>query len=876
MTAADVLGQVALLLSTALVGYGLTTGVSRRSRVLTAATVLLVLCAGLATLGSVLPVRPDVLLPVAVAGAALAAATASRWVAPHLAGPALALGLLMVIGYLTQMRLGAGRDTGDYGRWAVIGIVVFVVALLAGRWLPWTPGGELLQWAGVGLLLLPLLPGLGLTINGARAWIGVGSFTVQPGEFARPLLVAGLALSLDQYAPLLRHGAVRSTVPAVLPIGLAVGLLAVVHHDLGPTLVLGTTALALFLLLRPPRKFVLVMLAVPPVAATVAYLAVPRLHQRVDHWLHPVTAGGALENTGAALDALARGGWTGTGLGRGTPASVANVDNDFALVAVAEERGLVGVACYVLVIALVCRHLLASATDMHDDRRRLLVLAPAVMLSVQAGYVVLATAGVAPVTGMVVPFLSSGGSALIATSATVGALLGVHASAAGAAPRSVNELRFRSGVAAVRRLSTAVWLVAVIGFVVVMSGPATSAQAGGGPRGRLLSRDGLVLAETVAGARTYPLGALTGHVVGHGSTSGIEAAAQAGLSCEPGWFQSLTGAGCTPPDVVTGLDEQTQRAASDALNGRTGSVIVLDLRDFSVLADYSSPAVDPARLPDSYDRRLTALRDPATAVASAPGSTFKLVTAAAMLERGLPTETPQRAGFKGPGMTVGVRNAGGMTCGGSLTDALAISCNTSFAEYALTLGADRLRQTAAAFGYLGESTVGKPRDASELARTGLGLQDVRATPLQQALVAASVATGGVQRPVRTIIGSCRDGTYRPDAPLDGRRVLSAGTAGQLAAGMTGAVRWGTAQRLHQLPFAVAAKTGTADAADGRTDAWLIGYAPADAPTVAVAVRVPGDDDHEQAGGASDAAPVAAAVLATAVPATAVAPDAPCN
>lgn len=858
MNAFDLIGQLLLVLTVALVlGPGRRLLQGTRGLLVAGGVVVGLLAAGLAALGA----PPAVPLGVAGAGAAAILLVLRRYADADARTVAVAVCGLLVLGYVMQVRLVGAEVGTEVGRWMILAVVAFLAAFAVCRVPGWSPSGWLLQWAGVALLLLPLIPGLGRTINDARAWIAVGSFTAQPAELARPLLLAGLALTLEETAALLRNGTLRYTLRALLPVGLAAGLLGAVHHDLGPALVLGLTAVVLVLLQRPPLRFTAAMLGVLPLLAATAYVTVARLQQRIDQWRMPIRDDNAVENTGAALQALARGGWFGTGLGNGAPHAVANVTNDFVLVAVGEERGLIGLACHVALLAVVCVRTLRLSTRMRDEPRRMIVAALMVMLSLQSVYVVLATAGVVPVTGMVVPFLSKGGSALVATALVAGATLGLYASNAGPAPQTVATHRFERGMVMLRRGFAAAWLVALVSLAVVTLHspmPAASPRPDGWAtdRGRLLTRDGETLAETTGGDRRFPQDDLV-PVAGR-----LERSSVASPRCVGPGIGLLWGKDCEHPDVVTGLRLDVQRAATSALGGRPGSVVVLDLRDFSVLADVSVPSADQA-------------------LATPPGSTFKLVTGAAAIERGLAADTPQRAVFQG------VRNADNVTCGGSLAQALAESCNTSFADYAVQVGFEGLRDTAAKFGFgaatgladvtVTPSTVGSgAADRPTLARDGIGLQDVRATPLQMAVVAGTIAGGGQRRQARYVVGSCLGGKFTAAAAGPSVRVMRPATAEALAGGMRRAVTGGTATRLGALPFPVAAKTGTADTGKGSVDAWVVAYAPLDAPRVAVAVRVIGAKDNAALSGGKDAAPVAAPVLQAAMTATGGQPAAPCG
>ena len=170
----------------------------------------------------------------------------------------------------------------------------------------------------------------------------------------------------------------------------------------------------------------------------------------------------------------------------------------------------------------------------------------------------------------------------------------------------------------------------------------------------------------------------------------------------------------------------------------------------------------------------------------------------------MPTDTPRRTGYTPEGGVGTVPNFDDTVCGGSLDQSIATSCNTAFAEVAGRVGADRLAATARAFGFGSEgltedvplvaSSVGDGlEDPDALARTGIGQQDVRATTMQMAVVAATIAAGGLGRTVRHVRGRCEDGRLAAVPEPEPRRVVSEPTARAITDGMRAAVRSGTAR-----------------------------------------------------------------------------------
>jgi peptidoglycan glycosyltransferase len=334
--------------------------------------------------------------------------------------------------------------------------------------------------------------------------------------------------------------------------------------------------------------------------------------------------------------------------------------------------------------------------------------------------------------------------------------------------------------------------------------------------------------------------------------------------------------------VALTIDPKAQTAAFDGLRALgtdvRGSVVALEPSTGKVLAMVSSPTYDPNLLA-SHDfdtvtkawKRLDAdknrpLVNRAIADVYPPGSTFKLVTAAAALSSG--DYTPQTRVKGGttldlPQTSTDLVNENGSGCGGSritLTRALAVSCNVSFGDIGLKLGDDALREQAEKFGfdqtYLTdlngqvESRFPAKPDEPQTALSAIGQFDVAATPLQMAMVAAGIADGGtvmkpyvvdeVRAPDLSVLDKTSPEAYRSNA-------VSASVARDLTRMMVAVVETGTAGTAKIPDVQVAGKTGTAQSSPSRPPyAWFVSFAPADDPKVAVAVLV------EDAGVARDA------------------------
>ncbi|WP_407345100.1 peptidoglycan D,D-transpeptidase FtsI family protein [Pengzhenrongella phosphoraccumulans] len=341
------------------------------------------------------------------------------------------------------------------------------------------------------------------------------------------------------------------------------------------------------------------------------------------------------------------------------------------------------------------------------------------------------------------------------------------------------------------------------------------------------------------------------------------------------------------------IDPAVQQAAWDALGDQRGAVVAIDPATGAILAMVSKPTFDPnvlaghstSAVNEAYrvlnDDPAAPLLNRAINETYPPGSTFKLIDAAAALEGGMTPETQLAAPLTLPlpGSSKSISNFGGESCGPgatvSLAEALRVSCNTAFAQLGMDLGADTLRSQAEAFGFddplqipltVTPSRFPAPPgpDAAQTALSAIGQYDVRATPLQMALVSAAIANGGKQMApylVQTVRNPDLE-VVEEASPRELRTSVSATTAAALRDMMIGVVENGSGKSARISGVQVAGKTGTAQTTtDAAPHAWFTAFAPADAPRVAVAVVVEnGGSLGNEATGGQVAAPIARAVI----------------
>ena len=431
-------------------------------------------------------------------------------------------------------------------------------------------------------------------------------------------------------------------------------------------------------------------------------------------------------------------------------------------------------------------------------------------------------------------------------------------------------------------------------------------------RGDIVSADGEVLAHSVPATdgsdfdyqRLYPLGGLTAQVVGYQSfvvgNMGIERSYNSELAGRASELRSLGDVlrgKETTGTVVLSLRTAVQRAAAAALGDQKGSVVVLDVKTGGIVAMYSNPTYDPQPLAghdttavNSYFATLTT--DPAKPNLPRayqeiypPGSTFKIVTSAVSFDAG--TSTPQTVypslnALDLPLTSNVLKNFGGATCGGSVFESFVVSCNTTFAKMGLELG-DKFPPGLERFGVEGEAPPldiypGAVRntglegavfqtDAPQFAFAGVGQGTVATSPLAMAMVAASVANGGVMLQPRAALEiRDQDGkVVRQIGTSPWKTAMTPATAQVLNAMMRAVVERGTGVHAQIAGVAVAGKTGTAQNSSGSPHAWFVGFAPAEAPRYAVAVLVEnGGSLGSEATGGAVAAPIGAQVLQAAL------------
>lgn len=371
----------------------------------------------------------------------ISAHIAVRWLAIGADSVLLPLAtLLNGIGYVMIARL-SDRLAALQTTWTFVGVAAFVAVLFGiqrvndlSRY-SWT-----FFFTGAGLLVLPMVPGLGFTSGGARIWVSLGPINFQPGEFAKISLALFFAGYLADNRELLATGThrigrieipePRHLVPLVAAWGFAV-IVMVGQRDLGSSLLFFTLFVVMVWVATERTAYLVVGLGLFLCAATAAYFLFDHVRTRVAIWLDPWRLySGKGYQIAQGIFALGSGGVGGTGLGLGDPTRIPEAKNDFIFAAIGEELGLFGATAVLLAYVLMIGAGLRVAVRTNREFEKLLAVGLTTILGIQAFIIIGGVIRVVPLTGITLPFVSYGGSSLVANYVLLALLIRVSDSSA--------------------------------------------------------------------------------------------------------------------------------------------------------------------------------------------------------------------------------------------------------------------------------------------------------------------------------------------------------------------------------------------------------------------------------------------------------------
>jgi cell division protein FtsW (lipid II flippase) len=409
-------------------------------------------------------VIPPILVPflIVVLGLLVVAHVANRVLAKGADGTILPLAaLLHGIGYVIIARLSE-RSAGLQTTWTFVAIVAYVTTLVIIQ-----RAGDLAryQWsflaAGAALLLLPLVPGVGNSKGGARIWVSLGPINFQPGEFAKIALALFFAGYLADHRELIAAGAWRvgpfhlPELRHLLPIALAWGFAVVVmvaEQDLGSSLLFFTLFVVMMWVSTERASYLVIGLLLFSGAAFAAWKLFDHVKTRVAIWRNPWPQySGKGYQVVQAMFAFANGGTGGTGLGLGSPNKIPVAKTDFIFAAIGEELGLLGTTAILIGFLLMIGGGLRIAVRADRPFDKLLATGLTTIVGMQAFIIIGGVTRVVPLTGIALPFVSYGGSSLLANYVLLALLVRVSDSTARRLGETPNELTTQERIKAYRQ-----------------------------------------------------------------------------------------------------------------------------------------------------------------------------------------------------------------------------------------------------------------------------------------------------------------------------------------------------------------------------------------------------------------------------------------
>lgn len=702
--------------------------------------------------------------------------------------------------------------------WLVLGIIFMIAVIIFMKNMDKTANYKYtLMVIGLILLLSPLLPGIGNEIYGSRIWLSIGSFSFQPGEIAKIFIVLFLAGYLAQNREMLsvfthKVGPFKfpdlSTLLPLLIMWLLSMAIVVFEKDLGSALIVYFVFLTMLYVASGKKFYLIVGLLTIAIGAVILFFFFSHVQVRVDTWLDPFADP---TNTGyqlvQSIFSMADGGLFGVGIGSGLADNIPIVESDFIFAAIAEETGLLGAAGLLLLYLCFAIRGLVTAARAKSDVISFIAVGLTATIVLQAFIIVGGVTRLIPLTGLTLPFVSQGGSSLLASFIAVGFLLKCGDQSTGVESEIASGTDNISAEGVLGRVSLGkritntmiafsvlfALLVANLTMIMVVQADEyknmpinnhTLVKESKTERGTISTYDNVVLAQSVEQSdgtykRVYPAGTLAAHVVGYASekfgTAGIESSYNDTLKGQrnyASWTDVLNaspGNSAAGNDVKLTINSTIQKAAQDALEGFSGACVVIDPKTGAVLALASSPTYNAADIEtllqnSSNSSDSSALYNRATQALYPPGSTFKIVTLTGALENNVATESSV---FKAPGsMKIGngdITNFNGRNYGEiTLARATEVSANTVYAQLGVEMGADMLVKTAEDFGFdqdikfdlpLAKSLMPKPEEMTEwetawaAAGEPVGEHESPAGPqstvLEMAMVGCAIANNGV-------------------------------------------------------------------------------------------------------------------------------------
>lgn len=717
------------------------------------------------------------------------------------------------------------------------------------------------MFLAIGLLLI-----VNSTANGATNWFQYGSITFQPSEFVKIIFAFYLA-STFQKTYKFNHLVLGTVVSAVIV------LILVYQRDLGSAFLFFALYMVISYMYSRKRWLSFIQLGGLGVGAFVAYTIFTHVQTRVLAWLDPFAY---IDNQGyqitQGLFAFASGKWMGTGITQGYPNKIPVVTTDFIYAAIGEEFGTVFSLLVIIIYMILIILLLSQCQKTNDIFKAYVGVGLVVMFGFQGFLIIGGVIKLIPLTGVTLPFISYGGTSLVATIISLGIVEAIT--------KSKNQSKvkeYRSHTIVTLKIIMVFLYMILFGYLmyfIAIQSDIIQLNAYNNrldyieesiKRGSIYDENGKTLAyskyENNEYVRVYPYNEMFSHAIGYSQVgkTGIEANLNVELLSSNYNFidqiaNNISRAKPTGSDVYLTLNYELQEIAYNALEGKKGAVIAMDPSTGKILAMVSKPDFDPNQIESVYQDLLAdengVLLNRTTNGLYPPGSTFKTITALSYIH-----EHGEEFYYFCQGRDVfGHKyiHCYGDTAHGrvGIKDAFATSCNTAFATmgeeidlYQMEMYTNELlfnRNLPYDYDHVTSSFILPEEVSLELrAETVIGQGEILISPLHNLLITSAIANGGqLMKPYLV------DSVVNPNGDLVSKNLPEMSlemfntTDSQLVKEyMEAVVLEGTGKGLISSEYTAAGKTGSAENPFGDTHAWFVGFAPVENPQIAVAIIV---------------------------------------
>lgn len=738
-----------------------------------------------------------------------------------------------------------------------------------------------LLFAFLSISTLALLYIKGNSVNGAIITFKIGPYVFQPTEFIKIIIIFFIASLLAT-----KINTIRMCYSGIIVMICTCFL--ILSKDLGSAAIFLIVYFSMLYKATGRIRIITAGFVLGVAGCIVAFILFSHLRTRVNIWINPWND---IEGSGyqivQSLFSISMGGFFGTGLTEGMPGLIPFVESDMIFSAIVEEMGAI-FGCALILIFLSCFFEFINISNRLTDKfYSYLSYGLGISLIFQTFLTIGGSIKYIPLTGVTLPFISYGGSSLIATGALFGIAHGLnivmHKEAVSEEEIDNKQLVNNEDNEVVSQTSKHTFLIRLVfsvlyigmivhiaSFLIFESSNVIKNEYNVARieklskryiRGNILSRDGEILARTLNTAnysRVYPYGEVFAHTVGnlYNGKSGVESLSNIALSYKKlTLFQEikneLNKTRSYTNDIVTTLDFDMQMAAYNAINGYKGAIIALNPKTGEILAMVSSPSYDPNDIANVYymmqeDSKDSVFLNRATLGLYTPGSTFKIFTALEYIRQNKDNyndfiyECSGIYQYDKYELQCYHKKAHGTE---TLINAFANSCNCAFGHIGQQLDKESFKNTLsdllfsknipcpfpASKSYV---SINKDTSGKQMVQIGIGQSDTLITPMHLALITCAIANDGVLMEPSIII--------KDDYAKKQFSLLKPEEADILCQMMQAVVSDGTASSMSSL-YMAAGKTGTAEFKSNSSEshAWFTGFAPFDDPEIVVTVILEG-------------------------------------